>query len=293
MIALVIGGASSGKSAFAEKLALSFPGPHVYAATMRHGDAETERRIARHRRMREGAGFITAEIADGQPCPREGRTVLLEDLGNLVANDLDKAVEEVLSFDNAVFVGNDVGRDGYDYGKFTRAYIERIGALSCAIAQRADLVVEVVAGIPRIVKDTSGRRAEPTLASNPATCVKEPGSTANGETRKGSASMVLITGGIATGKRSYAHSLGFTEDDIAFIPERGLPEELPSIDDLAEHPVVICTDIGAGIVPLDRTERAWREEVGRLTCALAERADAVVHMVCGIPSVLKGVPHEG
>ena len=152
MIALVTGGASSGKSAFAETLAISLPGPHIYLATMRHGDAETEARIERHRLQRAGKGFTTVE-ADSSVCtlPEEG-TVLLEDLGNLVANGWDLDLDRLFACGNVVVVGNEVGCDGASYDAFTRDYIRQIGALACSIAERADVVVEVVAGIPHAVK---------------------------------------------------------------------------------------------------------------------------------------------
>ena len=68
MMVLVTGGAASGKSAFAERVALSLPAPHAYVATMRHGDAETEARIDRHRQMRAGKGFETVELEAGAGC---------------------------------------------------------------------------------------------------------------------------------------------------------------------------------------------------------------------------------
>ena len=153
MIALVTGGASSGKSAFAEQLATSLPGPHVYAATTRHGDAETEARIARHRQMRAGKGFRTVELADDPEAfePVAG-TVLLEDLSNLVVNDCAHVLPRVLASGNAVVVANEIGADGVRYEGYTRGFIEQLGSLSCGIAARADVVVEVVSGIPVVVK---------------------------------------------------------------------------------------------------------------------------------------------
>ena len=47
-------------------------------------------------------------------------------------------------------------------------------------------------------------------------------------------------------------------------------------------------EVGGGVVPMDAEERAGREAAGRLACLLAERADCVVQMFCGIPTVLKG-----
>ena len=52
--------------------------------------------------------------------------------------------------------------------------------------------------------------------------------------------------------------------------------------------VVICSETGCGIVPLDKKERLAREATGRLMCALAAEADTVVRMICGIPQVIKG-----
>lgn len=52
--------------------------------------------------------------------------------------------------------------------------------------------------------------------------------------------------------------------------------------------VTTCDEIGCGVVPLDRSDRDWREAVGRLCCALADQADLVVLVVCGLPQVLKG-----
>ena len=130
--------------------------------------------------------------------------------------------------------------------------------------------------------------------------------------------MILITGGTSSGKATFARNLaaqhGWSEDDIAFNVEELLWEQVegagqvaPAGDDAADHTsskalsatpelierlaakaIVTCSEVGAGIVPLDAQERAWREAVGRMSCELASQADAVVRMVCGIPVVLKG-----
>ena len=61
-----------------------------------------------------------------------------------------------------------------------------------------------------------------------------------------------------------------------------LAEELGRMD------VVIATEVGGGVVPVSRSERAAREAAGRLNCLLAQRAETVVRVFCGIPMVLKG-----
>ena len=51
--------------------------------------------------------------------------------------------------------------------------------------------------------------------------------------------------------------------------------------------VIICDEIGLGIVPLDAFERRWREETGRALCILAEASERVTRVYCGIPQVIK------
>ena len=59
-------------------------------------------------------------------------------------------------------------------------------------------------------------------------------------------------------------------------------------DELSAYDIVLATEVGGGVVPMDPAERAGREAAGRLACLLAARADCVVQMFCGIPTVLKG-----
>ena len=58
---------------------------------------------------------------------------------------------------------------------------------------------------------------------------------------------------------------------------------------LAGHPdgIVICDEVGCGVVPMDREDRSWRERVGRTCCRLAERASAVYRVTCGLGVRLK------
>lgn len=51
---------------------------------------------------------------------------------------------------------------------------------------------------------------------------------------------------------------------------------------------VTCDEVGCGIVPLARADENWREATGRLCCALAAEADAVVCVLAGVPQYLKG-----
>lgn len=93
MIHLVTGGSGSGKSEYGEGLILDIPdGERFYIATMEPSGREAERRIARHRKLRAGKGFLTIERPrdlGGLILPGEGRkNVLLECVSNLAANEM-------------------------------------------------------------------------------------------------------------------------------------------------------------------------------------------------------------
>ena len=100
--------------------------------------------------------------------------------------------------------------------------------------------------------------------------------------------MLFITGPLYSGKRSYAQKFGGRQVyDVQNLAADA--EDLEKLaDELAAYDVVTATEIGGGVVPIDPTERAAREAAGRLACLLAARADCVVQMFCGLPTVLKG-----
>lgn len=114
--------------------------------------------------------------------------------------------------------------------------------------------------------------------------------------------MILIVGGEGAGKRTFAKSMGYEDDDMAdacldslpvvFHVERMVfdcPEKADVLyEALLTKEVVICNEVGSGVIPMELSERMGREAVGRLCVRLAEKADTVVRMVCGIPSVIKG-----
>lgn len=53
--------------------------------------------------------------------------------------------------------------------------------------------------------------------------------------------------------------------------------------------IILCDEIGGGIVPAERLARDWREHTGRICCELARRADKVTRVFCGIPTDIKDV----
>ena len=101
--------------------------------------------------------------------------------------------------------------------------------------------------------------------------------------------MIFITGPLYSGKRTYAKKLGGRQ--IADVQDLAADaQDLTTLADelSARYDVVIATEIGGGVVPMDAGQRAAREAAGRLGCLLAARADIVVEMFCGIPTALKG-----
>lgn len=118
--------------------------------------------------------------------------------------------------------------------------------------------------------------------------------------------MILVIGGAGQGKLAAAlRNTGYTEADVTTTPGADRPvlngmadavraalaageAQEQILSKLLRHAVVICDEVGYGVVPMERFEREWRENVGRICCVLAEKSDVVVRIFCGIPMVLKG-----
>ena len=127
--------------------------------------------------------------------------------------------------------------------------------------------------------------------------------------------MIIITGGAFSGKKDYAKKrFGFSDDDILngencslnavfsakciadyqLIVKR-LLEENADVQTFTErlcrenpNAVVIINEIGAGIIPLEKSDRIWREETGRSGCLIARNSSEVIRLACGIPTTIKG-----
>ena len=113
--------------------------------------------------------------------------------------------------------------------------------------------------------------------------------------------MILIIGGAGQGKLDYVlQKTGYGPAQVARTPEEartrpvfaGL-EDWPELDEAAlleANPdvILISDEVGCGVVPVAPAQRARREAVGRLCCRLAERAERVARIFCGLPMVLKG-----
>ena len=185
MITLVTGGSGSGKSAYAEELLASCEGTKYYIATMQIYDAEGEKKVERHRKLRAGKGFLTIESPtdvgkldfsktkehtkespqDEENQSERKKSALLECMSNLTANEMfsngsmktaDEVVQKITAdiqnlaakTDELVIVTNNVFEDGIVYDGGTMEYLKALGRINTNLAVLSDRVVEVVVGIP-------------------------------------------------------------------------------------------------------------------------------------------------
>lgn len=176
MMILITGGSGSGKSAYAEKSAvvLAANSNLYYLATMQVYDEEGRKKVKRHQVLRAGKGFQTIEqpltVSEAASKMEPGsKTVLLECMSNLAANEMfssgetrksGEVIEKILrdmdilgrNTENLVIVTNNVFEDGIIYDPATMDYLEALGQVNERLAAAADTVIEVVVGIPVIIK---------------------------------------------------------------------------------------------------------------------------------------------
>ena len=310
MLELVTGGSGSGKSAYAESRICEWnrqgPNPLFYIATMYPYGEETEKKIERHRILRKGKGFETLEWYTGlkqhlEEGSLKGADVLLECMSNLVANEMymesgagchaDQAILEGIrelnqQCSNLVIVTNEVFSESVPDSSEMKEYKRILGKINREIATMADQVTEVIYGIAKQTGEI-------------VMCQKEN-------------RFHIIMGGAFQGKTQYATKIypgleltdGFNcpldeiENCVAVnefhsFTRRWLLEGrtkvalLTMLENNRNLQLLISDEIGYGLVPIDDFEREYREFHGRVMTELAERADCVERVVCGIPQRIK------
>jgi adenosylcobinamide kinase / adenosylcobinamide-phosphate guanylyltransferase len=162
---LVLGGARSGKSAYAETVVTALPPPWLYCATAEALDAEMRERIAHHQKRR-GDGWRTVEAplaiapvleaADG-PLLVDCLTLWLTNI-MLAGRDAEAETLKLLSAAKAcrapiAFVSNEVGLGIVPDNALAREFRDRAGRLNQAVAGIASRVVFMAAGLPMVLKD--------------------------------------------------------------------------------------------------------------------------------------------
>ncbi len=165
-LSLILGGAASGKSAFAEGLVMASPQPRIYVATAQAFDDEMRQKVQKHLDQRGPdwrtieAPLDTADVLKDLP---KHAIVLLDCatmwLSNQMLGENDLASEQAKLLDalracpaHVVVVSNEVGLDVVPENALARRFRDAQGALNQAIAQQADLAVLIVAGLPMVLK---------------------------------------------------------------------------------------------------------------------------------------------
>ncbi len=166
-ITLVLGGARSGKSLYAENL-VETHSPRIYLATAEAGDAEMAARIAEHQKRR-GPGWQTIEepldltvVLAAHSHPKQPVLVdcLTLWLSNVMAaeRDVETEIQALVDCLDAlsgpvVFVSNEVGMGIVPDNALARSYMDHAGRMNQRLAARAERVVLMSAGLPQILKD--------------------------------------------------------------------------------------------------------------------------------------------
>jgi adenosylcobinamide kinase / adenosylcobinamide-phosphate guanylyltransferase len=167
-LTLVLGGARSGKSRFAERLARSTQNPRRYIATAEAWDDEMRDRIAAHRQDR-GDDWATAEapldLCAALDAAGSAEVVLVDCatlwLTNhlLAGHDLDQESTLLLTTLSrcpapVIVVSNEVGWGIVPENALARAFRDAQGRLNQRLAAQAGMVVAVMAGLPMVIKGT-------------------------------------------------------------------------------------------------------------------------------------------
>ncbi|NCE85919.1 bifunctional adenosylcobinamide kinase/adenosylcobinamide-phosphate guanylyltransferase [Pseudomonas sp. Q1] len=169
---LIIGGARSGKSRLAEKLATDSRLSVIYIATSQPLDGEMSERVAQHRQRRPEHWGLIEEPVELARVLREnaapGRCLLvdcltlwltnllmLEDAERLL-HEREQLLETLASLSGEIiFVSNETGLGVVPLGELTRRYVDEAGWLHQALAERCQRVVLTVAGLPLTLKGTA------------------------------------------------------------------------------------------------------------------------------------------
>ena len=171
MLQLILGGARSGKSRLAEKLAAESALAVTYIATSQPLDGEMNERVRHHRERRPGHWALVEEPLELARVLRDNagaETFLLVDcltlwLTNLLMLEdpqrLDAERDALLAClaelpGEIVFVSNETGMGVVPLGELTRRYVDEAGWLHQALAERCQRVVLTVAGLPLTLKGT-------------------------------------------------------------------------------------------------------------------------------------------
>ena len=169
MIDFILGGARSGKSRLAEQRATESGRTVVYIATAESRDGEMADRIAHHRDRRPShwhtveeplqlAGAIAHNASPGHLILVDCLTLWLSNLlcredDKLLAQEKQALLDLLQTRPDVILVSNETGLGVVPMGELTRRFVDEAGWLHQRIAEQADRVTFMVAGLPHLLKD--------------------------------------------------------------------------------------------------------------------------------------------
>lgn len=173
MLYFITGGQRSGKSSYAQKLALEKSDNPVYLATARIWDEDFRQRVQRHQSDRGAEWTNLEETVNISDAGVTGRVVVLDCitlwLTNLFFDHQEKSVDEVLTMAKAEFdrllkkeatlivISNEIGLGGHAESAVARRFTDLQGWMNQYIASLADEAVLMVSGLPLKLKEAKGR----------------------------------------------------------------------------------------------------------------------------------------
>jgi adenosylcobinamide kinase/adenosylcobinamide-phosphate guanylyltransferase len=164
----ITGGARSGKSRYAQQLALQLSNHPVYVATARHWDDDFEKRIQRHRNERderwtsiEEEKYISRLTLPGKVAVVDCVTLWLTNFFTDTKQDIDACLQQCKKEINAlntvnhtfIIISNEIGMGMHADTAIGRLFTDLQGWMNQYIAQKADQVIFMVSGIPVVIKN--------------------------------------------------------------------------------------------------------------------------------------------
>ncbi len=312
---LITGGVKNGKTSLAQDFCCTLDSQNnrVYFATMIPSDSEDSQRISKHVEDRKNLNFHTVECGSDILKARHlfpaDSNILFDSITSVLSNemfsrndndgfDVNHCVYKKTSSDiielssacsNFVAVSDGIFYDSLIYDELTEEY--RYGLAYCEkeLAKFFDVVVEMVCGIPVLRKGSINFFQDNTFDKE------------NEMFRE------LIIGGAYQGKLSYLkEKYNVSEEKIFFCNGNedidfsyefyyGIENYilycvknnvLPRMK-FPENSVIICTDIFCGVVPMDFTNRIWRERTGRYMQEVSKKSVSVTRIIAGLEEKLK------
>ena len=232
-----------------------------------------------------------------------------------------EAARDLLAFSagarHLVAVSDGIFSDAAHYDEMTETYRRGLSQIQRRMAAEFDTVLECAAGGVQVLKGewpVYGQipEGESTVEVSPEEMTRVRGGK---ETREERQRMELIIGGAFQGKRAYARAHYHLEEaEIFTCSEEADPEfgarcidhlerylrrcalngkEPASPDAFRPDAVLICEDITCGVVPVDRTDRQWRELTGRYWQKLVRSGAGVTRVIAGLAQRLDRMGPDG